>query len=124
MHPTIEHLIARAVEDADDSARPRHLSFAGEYRVRRRQIERRHESGPESERRDVGKVAESGIARDAEDGARPDLLLEVRRSGVVRFEQRRAQRELVRLLAVRAPRRPLGIVRRRDVTQVRQHRHR
>ena len=120
---TVEHLAPARVEHRNHPARTSHLPVAGKHRVGRGEIERRDDTGAERERRYVRQVAQARVAGEPEHRARADALLQIDGGGIVRFEQRGAQRERVRLLAF-AARTPLRIARRRDVPQVREHRHR
>ena len=96
----IEHLAPARSKTLTIAARPRDLPAAGKHRVGRGQIERRHEAGAERERRHVGQLAEPGVGREPQHGARSDVLLQIGGGRVVRLEQRGAQRQRVGLLAL------------------------
>ena len=117
-------LAAGRVVDSSDAARVRDLAGAGKHRERRGQVERRHETGAERERRHVGQVVQSGAGGQADHVLRSDFLLQFGGRGIVRFEQRRPKRQLIRLLALAAAGGPFGIIRGRDVLQIRHHRDR
>ena len=102
------------------------FAAAGKHRVGRGQIERRDQPGAERQRRHVGQIRRARRRRRACSTVRDaDLLLQIRGGGVVRFDQRRAQRQRVRRLAfarcaASIPDRPA----RDTLSQVRQHRDR
>ena len=120
---TIPHRTAGRIEDTRHPSRARDLSAPWKDRERRGQFERRHEAGAERQRGHIGEIAQSRIARQAQHVSRSDLLLQIGRSRIVRFEQRRSKGQLVRLIALAAARVPLGILGRRDVAQVREDGH-
>ena len=119
------HRVAVGVLDRHETARTDAIPERREDGVRGGEIERRHEAGAERQRRHVGLILDAEIVGQAQHRTRADALLQQDGGGVVRFEQRLAQRERVLLAGALVARNPdaLGRVD-RDLAEAADGRHR